>query len=130
MFYMWSAWSRNGRHLIYPIHFFILENSRSRSQIYLESLFPSSIQIFDYLKGFLLPGEVMHNQSCIINQEEFNILLSSINWKFIDTGVCFKKERLVGEIINYIVSDCDVAITVINFLFVYTDRFFLLISMR
>lgn len=69
MFYMWSAWSRNGRHLIYPIHFFILENSRSRSQIYLESLFPSSIQIFDYLKGFLLPGEVMHNQSCIINQE-------------------------------------------------------------
>lgn len=55
--------------LFIPSILFILGNSRSHTQIYLESVIPFPTQLFYYLKGFLLPGEAMHNQSCIFNQE-------------------------------------------------------------
>lgn len=54
--------------LFIPSILFICGNSRSELQIYLESLLPSTQQFFYYLKGLLLPGEAMHNESCIVNQ--------------------------------------------------------------
>lgn len=55
--------------LFIPSILFILGNSRSHSKIYLNLLFPSPMQFFYYIKGFLLPGEAMNNQSCVFNRE-------------------------------------------------------------
>lgn len=51
-----------------PSIMFISGNSRNELKIYLESLLPFPNQFFYCLRGFLLPGEAMHNQSCVMNQ--------------------------------------------------------------